>query len=92
MKNKFCTSLKCGLDTPYLCLSIEKKLNEVINALLTNWIRVFGVIRAIFTDNGGEFRSEEIREVMSILNVHTCTTAVISSFQRGFVGKGPCSH
>lgn len=70
----------------------RKKLNEVIYALMTNWIRVFGLTRAIFTDNLGELRLEEIREVMFILNVHTCTTIVISPFQRGFVGKGPCSH
>lgn len=38
---------------------------------------------AIFTDNGGEFSSDEMREVMSILNVRTCTTAGMSPFQDG---------
>ena len=34
-------------------------------------------------DNGGEFNSDEIREIMSILNVQLCTTACESLFQKG---------
>ena len=35
------------------------------------------------TDNGGEFSSLEMREVMSILNVRIITTAAESFFQNG---------
>ncbi len=35
------------------------------------------------TDNGGEFNSEELREVASVLNTETCTTAAYSPFQNG---------
>ena len=35
------------------------------------------------TDNGGEFSSDEMREVMSILNVRLITTAAESPFQNG---------
>ena len=35
------------------------------------------------TDNGGEFNSDEMREITSILNVQLCTTAGESSFQNG---------
>ena len=38
---------------------------------------------AILTDTGGEFNSEEIREVASILNVKVCTTVAESGFQNG---------
>lgn len=58
----------------------RKKLNEVINVLMINWIRVFGLIRVIFIDNLGEFRLEEIREVMFIFNVYMCIIIVISFF------------
>jgi len=35
------------------------------------------------TDNGGEFSSDEMQEVTSILNVKVCTTAGMSPFQNG---------
>ena len=35
------------------------------------------------TDNGGEFSSDEMREVASILNVRLITTAADSPFQNG---------
>ena len=35
------------------------------------------------TDNGGEFSSDEMREVCSILDVQTLTTAAFSPFQNG---------
>ena len=35
------------------------------------------------TDNGGEFSSDEMREVVSILNVRLVTTAAESPFQNG---------
>ena len=38
---------------------------------------------AILTDNGGEFNADEMREVMSILNVRVLTTAAESPFQNG---------
>ena len=34
-------------------------------------------------DNGGEFSSDELREVASILDVRDCTTAAYSPFQNG---------
>ena len=55
----------------------------MIDSLMTNWIGVFGIMGAILTDNGGEFNSEEMREVASILNVKVCTTAAESPFQNG---------
>ena len=45
---------------------MRKTLSEVINALMKHWIGIFGVMQAVLTDNGGEFTSDEMREVMSI--------------------------
>ena len=61
----------------------RKRPSDVIDSLMTNWIGVFGIMGAILTDNGGEFNSEEMREVASILNVKVCTTAAESPFQNG---------
>lgn len=51
----------------------RKKPSNVIEALMKNWVGIFGVMGALMSDNGGEFTSEEIREVASILNVRVCT-------------------
>ena len=61
----------------------RKKTTEVIDAVMTNSIGIFGVMGAILTDKCGEFSSEEIREVASILNVKVCTTSAESPFQNG---------
>ena len=40
-------------------------------------------MKALMTGNGGEFNSDEMREITSILNVQLCTTAGESPFQNG---------
>jgi Integrase core domain. len=40
-------------------------------------------MESILTENGGEFSSDEMKEVTSILNVEDCTTAAYSPFQNG---------
>ena len=61
----------------------RKKPSNVIDALMQRWVAVFGVMGSIMTDNGGEFSSDETREVMSMLNVRLLTTAAESPFQNG---------
>ena len=53
----------------------RKKPANIIDALMTQWIGKFGVMRALMTDNGGEFNSDEMRDITSVLNVQLCTTA-----------------
>ena len=61
----------------------RKKPSNVIEATMKNWIGVFGLMGALMTDNGGEFSSDEMREITSILNVRLCTAAGMSPFQNG---------
>ena len=61
----------------------RKRPSDVVNALMQNWVGVFGVMGSMMTDNGGEFNADEMREVMSILNVRVLTTAAESPFQNG---------
>ncbi|CAC5360727.1 unnamed protein product [Mytilus coruscus] len=61
----------------------RKKPTNVIEALVKNWVGIFGVMGALISDNGGEFSSDEMREVASILNVKVCTTAGMSPYQNG---------
>ena len=62
----------------------RKRPCDVIDKIMTCWVGAgFGVMGSILTDNGGEFSSDEMREVASILNVQTLTTAAESPFQNG---------
>ena len=61
----------------------RKRPSNVINALMQQWVGVFGFMESIMTDDGGEFSPDEMREVMSILNVRVITTAAESPFQNG---------
>ena len=61
----------------------RKKPSNIIDALMTHWIGKFGVLKALITDNGGEFISDEMREITSILNVQLYTTAGESPLQKG---------
>ena len=54
-----------------------------VDALMTQWIEKIGVMCALMTDNGGEFISDEMREITTILNLQLCTTADESPFQIG---------
>jgi hypothetical protein len=65
------------------CFIERKTPKAVLEKLMTNWIGVFGVMKSIMTDNGGEFNSDETREVASLLNLEVCTSAADSPFQNG---------
>ena len=63
---------------------INRKLPScVINKMMMDWIRIFGVMETVFFDNGGEFTADEIKEVTSELNAKVWTTGAESPFQNG---------
>ena len=61
----------------------RKKPSNIIDALMTEWIAKFGVMKALMMDNGGEFNADKGTEITSILNVQLCTTSRESLFQNG---------
>lgn len=62
----------------------RKRPSDIIDKIMTCWIGAsFGVMEAIVSDNGGEFSSDEMRQVCSILNVDKITTAAYSPYQNG---------
>ena len=66
----------------------RKQPEEVVNALLMKWVQVFGTPALILTDNGGEFKNEEIRAVAAKFNIRTDTTGAESPWQNGTMEKG----
>ena len=62
----------------------RKRPQDIIEAVIKDWISVFGVIENLLTDNGGEFNNEELREITSLLNLKSInTTGAESPFQNG---------
>ena len=66
----------------------RKRPQDIIEAVIKDWISVFGVMENLLTDNGGEFDNEELREITSLLNLKSInTTGAESPFQNGL-----CEH
>jgi len=65
----------------------RKDSTTILCAIIDNWIGYFGIMQGIFTDNGGEFRNDELRELGSVLNFEIKTTAAESPFQNGLCEK-----
>ena len=61
----------------------RKKSTEILEKLLKEWVAIFGCPRTMLTDNGGEFTSQEMREVASQLNIVKLTTASEAPWQNG---------
>ena len=63
---------------------IKKKEPEIIvNAMMDKWIQYFGKMDGILTDNGGEFSSHLMREVLSLLDILDHTTGAESPWSNG---------
>jgi hypothetical protein len=65
----------------------RKDSTAILCAIIDNWISYFGIMQGIFSDNGGEFRNDELRELSSVLNFSIQTTAADSPFQNGLCEK-----
>ena len=65
----------------------RKQPKEVIDKIMQYWVAHYGVMGAILNDNGGEFTSEEMREVRSMLDVKDLTTGAYSPWQNGLCEK-----
>lgn len=52
-----------------------KKASEIVNSLIHSWISVHGAPRRIYSDNGGEFNNEEMRDLAENFNIEVKTTA-----------------
>ena len=75
--------------TRYSAAKIIRSKNgeEVVRALLTNWISIFGSPRSILTDNGLEFCNKEVNDLCEMLGITHRTTASYSPYSNGLVEK-----
>ena len=65
----------------------KKQPDMVVGAIMEKWVAYFGLMGGILSDNGGEFSSELMREVVSILGVIDHTTSAESPWSNGLCEK-----
>lgn len=65
----------------------SKEPEEIVKAVTTKWLPVFGRMQKIITDNGTEFQNEQMREVASQLNVELLSTGANAPWMNGLVER-----
>ena len=56
-----------------------------VQAILKNWVSIFGVPQSIFSDNGSEFDNHLLHNVAELLGMRVITTAAYSPWSNGIV-------
>ena len=69
------------------CFIARKYPSEVLNKIMLHWCSVFGFMKGIFHDNGGEFTGDEVTQVASVLDIIDISTGAESPFQNGLCEK-----
>lgn len=64
-----------------------KKSSEIVNSFIHTWISVHGAPQRLYSDNGGEFNIEEIRDMAENFNIETKTTAGYSPWSNGLLER-----
>ncbi|KAL6481141.1 hypothetical protein MHYP_G00092210 [Metynnis hypsauchen] len=64
-----------------------KKPSEIVNSFNHAWISVHGAPRRLYSDNGGEFNNEEMRDMAENFNIETRTTAAYSPWSNGLLER-----
>ena len=67
---------------------VSSKHKEVIAAtIMEQWVATFGTLKSLFSDNGGEFNNELLRDVAELLDCKVITTAAFSPWSNGIVER-----
>ena len=65
----------------------SKKKEEIVEKIFMNWIQLFGCPGIFFSDNGGEFNNDLLRELGELLNTKILTTAAESPWSNGITER-----
>ena len=69
------------------CILKTKQSSEFVNQFLRCWISIYGAPSTLFSDNGGEFNSEIVRDMAANFNIEIKTTAAYSPFSNGILER-----
>ena len=56
----------------------SKEKEEIIDKIFKHWVALFGSLRKVLSDNGGEFNNELFRNIAQLLNTHVLSTQLLS--------------
>ena len=62
-----------------------KKKEDIAEAIIKNWIGIFGTLRNILSDNGGEFNNKLLHEVCEQFNITMKSTVTEAPWSNGIV-------
>ena len=65
----------------------DKKPETIVDKIMRHWIKYFGIMEGIISDNGGEFVSHLMSDVTSLLGVAHYTTGAEAGWQNGTCEK-----
>ena len=65
------------------CPISNKKKETIVQAIMENWIKVFGPPKSFLTDNGGEFINDHMIDFAEQFNISLKTTAAESAWSNG---------
>lgn len=61
----------------------SQEAEVIIDGIVRNWIALFGVLKKILTDNGGEFNNNNFRSMCENFNIEVMCTAEESPWSNG---------
>ncbi|KAL2093504.1 hypothetical protein ACEWY4_010816 [Coilia grayii] len=64
-----------------------KKGSEIVKHFIHDWISVHGPPQKLFSDNGGEFNNDEVRDMAENFNIEVKTTAAYSPWSNGLIER-----
>ena len=65
----------------------SKKSSEFVQNFLKHWIAVYGPPKCLYSDNGGEFNNEEVRDMAENFNIEIKTTAAYSPWSNDLIER-----
>ena len=65
----------------------SKRKEEIVEKIFQHWIQIFGCPDTFFSDNGGEFNNNLMRELGELLNTKILTTAAQSPWSNGITER-----
>ncbi len=65
----------------------NKRSSTFVQKFLQQWISVHGAPRRLYSDNGGEFNNQEVRDMCENFNIEVKTTPALSPWSNGLLER-----
>ena len=69
------------------CIVRSKQSSIIANKFIRHWIAIHGACKKIYTDNGGEFNSAELRDMAENFNIEVKATPAYSPWSNGLLER-----